>query len=103
MKKFINGLRFDTKKAELIADYEYGHQGDHGWLYEAIYRTARGNWFLAGNGGARSKYGERVDQNTYGAGEALIPLSADEALAWLERHGETDAIEAYFSDKISDA
>ena len=104
MKKVIRGLRYDTDTAEKIADDSYSNYGDLGYWCEELYHTNKGNWFLAGEGGAMSKYARSVGQNETGGGSAIIPLTKGEALAWLEVHtSDADTFEKYFSDVLEDA
>lgn len=98
MRKVIDGKVYDTSTATKVADYSRcSGSGDD--VDEALYRTAKGRWFLAGEGGPLSRYGESVPGNrsAYTEGSGLIALSPAEALAWCEDH-EVDAetIEEYF-------
>jgi hypothetical protein len=43
-----------------------------------------------------SRYSRSTGQNSWSGGEAINPLTAEEARDWLERVGETDALEQYF-------
>lgn len=102
MTAVIYGLRFDTDKAELIGEYSFGYPSDFRYIEESLYRTVKGNWLLAGQGGVSSKYAELVSQNTYGPGSSIKPLSPDEALEWCETHGiDAGTIAQYF--KVVDA
>ena len=103
MKRIINGKRYDTETATEVADHQHSNRSDFNYYDETLYRTPKGNWFIAGEGNARSKYGEKVDQSTWGPGKGLTPLTEDEAREWLEQHHETEALERYFSDRIEDA
>jgi hypothetical protein len=104
MRAVIGGLRYDTEKAELVGSFASGHETrSFGYYEEALYRTARGAWFLAGRGNARSSYGRSFGNNTWGPGEQLSPLTEDEAQEWLEAHGEVDALETYFGQSLADA
>lgn len=96
MKRIIDGKKYDTETAEQVGEYEYRRRGDFSWYCEALYRTQKGAWFLTGEGGACSKYGEQVDQSTWGPGEGLQVLSESEARDWLERYGDADTFEAWF-------
>ena len=104
MRKVIEGKLYNTETAEMVATDSYSHYGDLGYWSEEIYRTKRGNWFLAGEGGAMSKYAQAIGQNEVGGGSAIIPLTEGEALAWLEDHtSDADTFEKYFSDALEDA
>lgn len=96
MKKIINGKRYDTDKAELIGLASYGAVGDfHHWK-EELYRKRTGEFFLYGVGGAASKYAERIELNTWSGGEAITPLTYDEAKEWVEKYLDADTYEELF-------
>ena len=104
MRKIIEGKRYDTETATKVADDSYSNYGDLGYWSEELYRTQKGTWFLAGEGGAMTRYARSIGQNEVGGGGAIIPLTKTEALAWLEAHNsDSDAIEEYFSDVVEDA
>src|SRR4051794_19852615 len=101
MKKIIDGKRYDTEKAEEIAwNGSIEGRRDFNWYSEYLYRTARGRWFLAGEGGARSRYATPIGNNGSGPGDGIIPLSEGEAREWLEHCESTsanEALEKYFA------
>jgi hypothetical protein len=103
MKKIINGKRYDTETAEYIADYSnhYG-RNDFRSLEETLYRTPKGNFFLAGEGGPMTKYARPCGGMT-GGGEDIIPLTKEEAFEWAEAHMDTDEIVGVFGDMVQDA
>ncbi len=103
MIKIIDGRRYDTDKAELVASVSYSNPSDFHYFSEDLYRTRNGNWFIHGEGGAMSKYAVQVEQNSWSGGAEIRPLSEDQAYRWLEEIGEVDAIEKYFSDRVEDA
>ena len=104
MRKVINGKRYDTETAALVAADSYSHPGDLGYWAEEIYRTKRGNWFLYGEGGAMSQYSRSVGQNEVGGGSAIIPLTRGKALSWLEAHThDSTTFEKYFKDVVEKA
>jgi hypothetical protein len=104
VKAIINGRRFDTQAptTKLVATFVFEDESDFDRFEESLYRTGHGNFFLVGYGGARTRYAQRTGDGWRG-GEKLLPLSAVEALAWLEEHGFVDAIEQWFADRIQDA
>lgn len=103
MRKIINGKIYDTKTADCIAEWSNHYTpNDFHYCEESLYRTKKGNWFLAGEGGALSKYARPV-QGGSGGGEGLTPLTSDEARQWLEDHGFTEELEQYFADSIEEA
>ena len=104
MKKVINGKRYDTETAALVAADSYSNYGDFGYWAEELYHTKKGNWFLVGEGGAMSPYARSVGQNETAGGEGITPLTWGKALVWLETHtSDADTFEEYFRDGIKDA
>lgn len=102
MRKVINKKVYDTKTAELVAEYYNGYsQRDFRYLYEGLYRTRKGQFFVHGDGGAMTKYGERVGNQTSGT-ETIILLTTEEAYEWLAEHNELAAIEKHFSNVIQE-
>ncbi len=86
MKQVIDGLLYDTTKAERIASTSYSNRTDFDYYAEDLCKTKNGRYFLAGEGHARSRYGKRVDKNTWGPGEGIVPLEKEQALAWCEHN-----------------
>lgn len=105
MKAVINRKRYDTETATEIASWSNGaHGGDFNRCEEALYVTKAGNYFLRGSGGAMSKYSQSYEGGrSRGGGSAIIPMTRDEAIAWLEEKGEAAAIEKHFADAVTDA
>lgn len=102
MKKIIDGRRYDTETAERIAEYEFGTSGDHHRVYESLYRTPRGRFFIEYAGGPMSKYAVSNGPHLVSGSSGIIPLSADEAREWCERHDvSADTIAQYF--EVEDA
>jgi hypothetical protein len=70
---------------------------------ETLYRTKNGRFFLAGEGGALSKYARTISPTCSAPGEDLRPLTDREALEWLEEKGKVSLIERLFPEAIEDA
>lgn len=103
MKRIIEGKVYNTETAEQVAYWDNGYYGnDFKRCEEGLYRTERGAWFLAGEGGPMSKYA-RPSGNMTSGGEGLEPISEKEAQDWLESHDFTDELEQYFKDKLEEA
>ncbi|TVP47277.1 MAG: hypothetical protein EA350_05365 [Gemmatimonadales bacterium] len=103
MIKVVDGRRFNTETAERVACASSGgSQGDFRFFSEELFLTPKGTWFIAGEGGAASKYRERAG-DMWGWGSKITPLTPDEALDWLEAHDEVDQLEKHFGDQIEDA
>jgi hypothetical protein len=96
MKRIINGKKYDTETALCRAEYQRNYINDHNYLKEELYEKLNGEFFLAGKGGGNTKYC-KSDGNTRCAGEKIIPLSHEEAKAWMEEYVNED-YEAIFGD-----
>lgn len=86
MYKVINGKRYNTDTAQLMGEHSYGYPGDFDYVSEELYRKQTGEFFLYGEGGARTSYAVAVDQNSWSGGEHITPLSYAEAQKWAEEH-----------------
>ena len=95
MKKVINGKMYSTETAECVGKWDNGCWGGFDPCAEALYRKRTGEFFLHGDGGAKSKYAKRYDNFWYG-GQQIIPLSEREAREWAEKHLSGDEYEAIF-------
>jgi hypothetical protein len=101
MKAIINGKRYDTETAEEIASYDNGvGYSDFTHVSMTLYKTKKGAWFVAGDGGPMSRFAKSTGNSTSG-GEGIQIVSEDEAREMLESWGETEALEQYM--KIVDA
>ena len=96
MKKIINGKRYDTRTAERIGDTGYSQPGDFEYWHESLYRKKTGEFFLYGEGGAKSKYSRRIGQNEWSGGEEIRPLTLTEAQEWAEKYLDADEYEEIF-------
>ena len=103
MKKIIDGKRYDTETATRLADIQRGQQSSFDYFEEALYRTAKGAYFLAGFGHASSKYAVACGDGSYGAGHGLSALTEDAAYEWAERYLDADQVESLFGNRIQDA
>lgn len=103
MKQIIDGRRYNTEAATLVAEDSRGYGGDFPAFSEALYVTKAGRWFLAGQGGPMTRYAEAYHDGSRSGGTRIIPMDPSDALLWLEHNGMCDAIELYFHDVIEDA
>ena len=99
MKKIINGRKYDTETAKEVAS-TCGGEGprDFSFFEETLYCKKTGEFFLAGHGGAASKYAKSCGQRQWCGGEAIIPLTEQEAKTWCERALDVDEYEAIFGE-----
>lgn len=96
MKKIINGKRYDTETAEQIGFWRTERSvTDFSYCEETLYRKRTGEFFLFGEGGPSSPYAHAA-YGMMGAGEAIVPLTEDEAKTWVEQKLDADTYEALF-------
>lgn len=90
MKKIIDGKMYNTETAEELAS-RCENCRSFSYVSERLYRTKKGAYFLAGEGGPCSRYGVSDEDGT-GAdgGHDIIPISEEVARQWMERHGDAD-------------
>ena len=92
MKRVIDRKLYDTDRAEQIARYApLTNRGDYNYLIETLYKTDSGEYFLHGDGGAATKWAEKIS-NQRTPGEKIQLLTDEEALDWCEERaidGET--------------
>ena len=99
MKKIINGKVYDTNKATRVGVWENGfNYGDFGYCSEDLYQKRTGEFFLHGEGGAMSKYAVSEGNNSWAAGEKIIPVDAQTARKWAEDHLSGEEYEAIFGE-----
>lgn len=104
MKKVINGLRYDTDTAKVVASNDNGYyRNDFFYCEETIYKTAKGNYFLHGEGGAASPYSRICGSNSSCGGEDIILLTESEVIEYLEQWNRVDKLEEFFPSYIQDA
>lgn len=97
MKKIIDGRRYDTDTAKAVGSYsnDLGFN-DFDFIRETLYQKRTGEFFLYGKGGARTRYSETVGQNTWAAGERIVPLDFEDAREWAEKCLSADTYEEIF-------
>ena len=79
MKAIINGKRYDTETARFLCSLADSHVSrDFSWHDTSLYRTSKGAFFVAGEGGPMSRWEGRV---TSWHGDDLRALLAREAAA----------------------
>ncbi len=105
MKSIINGKRYDTDKAIKVGHSgRGGSRSDFSWWEATLYKTPRaGRYFLAGEGGAMSRWAHRFPDGSRGGGDGIVPLTDADALAWAEQELGSETIEEHFADQIEEA
>ena len=102
MKKIINGKRYDTETAEEIGFWRTERSvTDFSYCEETLYRKRTREFFLYGEGGPSSPYAIEL-YGMMGAGEAIVPLTEDEAKTWVEQKLDADTYEALFTVEEED-
>ena len=97
MNKIIEGKRYNTETATLLASWHVGFSPrDNNFYSESLYITTSGNYFLHGKGNAGAKYSSKISENTYTGGEGIIPISRKEAQELVEKYLTADEYEAIF-------
>ena len=97
MKKIINGRLYDTDTAKEIDVYGNGlGPRDFRNYSETLYLKRTGEYFLCGEGGPMSKYARSCGGNSWSGGSGIIPLTAEEAREWGEKHMSADDYIAAF-------
>ena len=91
MKKVINGKQYNTETAKCIGSIEPAgyNVNDFNYWRERLYRTKAGAYFIYGEGGGNSRYGE-WHGNTGGWGEEIRPMAFTEAQEWAEENLDGD-------------
>lgn len=99
MKKIINGKRYDTDTAKEVGYAEAKClPSDLDWWQETLYRKNTGEFFLYGEGNARTRYAKESGVNNWRAGCRIMPLSVDEAKEWAENQLTADEYEKIFGE-----
>mgnify|MGYP006875674781 CR=1 FL=1 len=102
MRKIIKGKIYDTEKARLIAEYSNGLSfADFNHVYEDLYLTDAGQFFIHAQGGPMTKYSESSGNSTWGV-ETIILLNNDQAYTWLEKYNKINEIETFFPQMIQE-
>lgn len=96
MRKIIDGKSYDTGTAAEVGHMSYGSTSDFRYFEETLYKKRTGEYFLYGYGHAMSHYAKQLEQNSWGAGEKIVPLTYEAAQRWAEENLDADGYEAEF-------
>ena len=103
MEKIINGKSYNTETAIKCGSWANSNNfRDFDYVEETLYRKKTGEFFLHGEGGADSKYARVLQQNQWGSGEEIMPLSYKEAQKWAEEKLDGDEYEEIFGEVSED-
>jgi hypothetical protein len=97
MKRVIEGKIYNTDTATAIASFDSGHHsGDFDAERETLYVTKKGSYFIAGEGGANSRWAHHSGRGRC-AGSDIVVITKSEALNWCETHKvSADVISGHF-------
>jgi hypothetical protein len=85
--KVINGKTYRTHTARLLVTLPSPFpKTDNKWHETRLYRTHRGAYFLAGEGGSGSRWAKITPRGAI-PGEGIEPISKDEARAFAKYAG----------------
>jgi hypothetical protein len=90
MKKVIAGRVYDTKTATRICNLpcDTYNRNDFRWHHTTLYRSPKGTFFLAGEGGPMSMWAESLEGGrSYSGGSGLRVSDDDEARMYAEEAG----------------
>lgn len=101
MERVIDGKRYNTKTATELCDVS-GPNGtlsvtDFAYNDTHLYRTKSGRYFIAGEGGARSRWAKPCG-NDVRNGEGLQPIDEAEARRLCEQFGSVETYCATFGE-----
>lgn len=108
MRQVLDGIRYDTDKAELIGEtHSYRDRRDprtgflvnHGWS-ESLYRSPGGKLFLFGQGTEGTRWNRMTPE---GADGAIRPITEDEARTWVEKYCTADVYDGVWPGEAVDA
>lgn len=103
MRTIINKVIYDTNTSIEVAEFSSSYsRRDHNYYEETLYKTVKGNWFLAGTGGPATKYAVACGNMSSG-GSGIIPLDEEEVINWLEKNDEVELLEEHFPHALIEA
>lgn len=106
MKAVVDRKVYNTETAEYIGSFEPIYDpGDFHYYLEELYITKKGSFFIAGEGGPKSPYVERLGGGSYGGGGGIRPVSLSEAIEWLESTGNHEVLisDPRFTEQLEEA
>lgn len=92
MKKVIDGKMYNTETATALAEADNPTAGRNNfrWWTETLFRSPKGQLFLAGEGGPMSRWSQLAVGGGSTGGEGLALLTVGEARDWAERWLDAD-------------
>jgi hypothetical protein len=102
IEKIINRKKYNTKTATLVAKWDNGRgRSDFNGVEENLYRSPKGQYFIAYWGGAASKYAKSSGQYM-SESSGIILLTESEAFSWLIQKDHDEIAEELFPHMIEE-
>jgi len=96
MRRSIDGKVYDEDTAEIICDISEGRIGEWDQVSAGLYVTKKGAYFIAGYGGATTRFKKQTsDKNGWVGSDSIIPIGVEEARTYCEKFAP-DEVEEYF-------
>lgn len=86
---------YNTDTARLLCVHEEGRIGNWYWIYEALYLTPEGLYFMHATGGCGTQYAVREDNRMKGNRYTIYPVSEKNARITLELNCPAVALELF--------
>lgn len=97
MRRIINGKIYDTATAECLCELSSPPRSESGWHDTCLFRTKKGQFFLAGEGYAHSMWAQPWGNTDSQPGEGLRLIDEEEAQNILEQEDEHEILERLFA------
>ena len=93
----ILNVVYDTDTAQVFGTRANDRNpADPAWYRETLYRNTSGYWFLAGEGGSRSRFAVEASVGRRSGSAGIIPLGQSQAMHWLAETGHVSALRDLF-------
>ncbi len=96
MKKIINNKLYNTDTAESLGQKEWGEPTDFYYIFESLYRTSKGNFFLYRKVGAGSEFAKPIGNNSWVPREDIETLDKEQTRNWAIDYLEQSKFEEIF-------
>ena len=102
MRKIIHNKVYDTETARKVGEWDVDTSiTDFDWYGETLFQKRTGEYFIHGEGNARSPYAEHA-YGMWQGGEAITPVSPEQARDWAEEHLSAEEYEQEFGTPSED-
>jgi hypothetical protein len=100
IRRVIDGKLYNTETAEEVCDMSSNHnRGDFHHHTTKLFRSRKGQYFVAGEGNALSRWSRPIGNNGSGGGDGLYLVTADEARKLAEKHcRDVETIALFFGE-----